>query len=82
MRLLLIYVNMYIRLLILYITDMHHGLNLTGIDNIRSIEYAKKHSRKLLWSSSEVKKVQRHAEKYMQEVIFCCDKGEAPRCHG
>jgi hypothetical protein len=53
-----------------YVTDMRHGLNLTGIDNVRNIEYAKKHSKKLLWASSEVKKVQRHAEKDMQEVIY------------
>jgi hypothetical protein len=29
-----------------YVTDMHHDLNLTGIDNVRKIEYTKKDSRK------------------------------------
>jgi uncharacterized protein (DUF488 family) len=52
-----------------YVTDMHHGLNLKGIDNVSKIEYAKKHTKKLIWSSSEVKKVHRRAEKDMHKVM-------------
>jgi hypothetical protein len=52
-----------------YITDMHHGLNLTVIDNMRKIEYAKKHAIKLLWSPLQVKRLQRQAEIDMQGVI-------------
>jgi hypothetical protein len=50
-------VNVYTPTSLAYVTDMHHGLNLTGIDNMRKIEYAKKHVSKLLWSSSWVKRV-------------------------
>jgi hypothetical protein len=52
-----------------YVTYMHHGLNLIGIDNTRTIRYDKKHTNKLFWSSSEVKRVQRKADQDMQEVI-------------
>jgi hypothetical protein len=52
-----------------YVTYMHNGLNLMGIDNIRKIQYGKKHTQKLFWSSSEVKRVQRKAEQDMQEVV-------------
>jgi hypothetical protein len=52
-----------------YVTDMHHGLNLTGIDNIRKIHYGKKRTKKRFWSSAEVKRVQRKAERDMQELI-------------
>jgi hypothetical protein len=62
--------NVYTPTSLAYITDMHHGLNLTGIYNMREIEYANKHAIKLLWSSSQVKRVQRQAEIHMQEVIY------------
>jgi hypothetical protein len=52
-----------------YVTDMHHGLNLTGIDNMRKIEYAKKYASKLLWSSSQVKRLHRQAEIDMQTNV-------------
>jgi hypothetical protein len=55
---------------LVYITDMHHGLNLTGIDNMRKIEYSNKQASKLLWLSSQVKRIQWHAEIDMQEVII------------
>jgi hypothetical protein len=58
--------NVYTPTSLAYVTDMHHGLNLTGIDNMCKIEYAKKHARKLVWSSSQVKRVQRQAEIHMQ----------------
>jgi hypothetical protein len=61
--------NVYTPTSLAYITDMHHGLNLTGIDNMRKIEFAKKHASKLVWSSSQVNRVQRQAEIHMQEVI-------------
>jgi hypothetical protein len=62
--------NVYTPTDLVYITDMHHDLNITGIDNVHNIEYAQKHTKKLIWSSSEVNKLQRRAEKEMQEVIF------------
>jgi ABC-type phosphate/phosphonate transport system ATPase subunit len=40
--------NAYTPTSLAYVTDIHHGLNLTGIDNMHKIEYAKKHSSKLL----------------------------------
>jgi hypothetical protein len=52
-----------------YVKDMHHRLNLTGIDNMRKIEHDTKHMSKLVWSSSQAKRVQRQAEIDMQEVI-------------
>jgi hypothetical protein len=52
-----------------YVADMHHGLNLTGIDNIPMIQYGKKHTKKRFWSSAEVKRVQRKAERDMQDVV-------------
>jgi hypothetical protein len=64
-----IYDNVYTPTSLACITDMHRGLNLTGIDNMCNIEYAKKHASKILWSSSHVKRVQRQAEIDMQEVI-------------
>jgi hypothetical protein len=36
---------------------------------MHKIEYANKHASKLLWSSSQVKRVQRQSEIDMQEVI-------------
>jgi ABC-type phosphate/phosphonate transport system ATPase subunit len=53
--------NVYTPTSLAYVTDMHHGLNLTGIDNMHKIEYAKKHASKLVWSSSQVKRLQRQA---------------------
>jgi hypothetical protein len=54
-------------------TDVRHGhaswAQPERIDSMRKIEYAKKHARKLLWSSSQVKRVQKQAEIDMQEVI-------------
>jgi hypothetical protein len=61
--------NVYTTTSLAYSTDMHHGLNLTGIDNMRKIEYTKNHASKLVWSSSQVKIVQRQAEIHMQDVI-------------
>jgi hypothetical protein len=39
--------NVYTASNMAYVTDMHHGLNLTGIDNIRKIQYGKKHTKNL-----------------------------------
>jgi hypothetical protein len=61
--------NVYTASNMAYVTDMHHGLNLMGIDNIRKIQYGKKHTKKRFCSSAEVKRVQRKAERDMQEVI-------------
>jgi hypothetical protein len=61
--------NVYTASNMAYIADMHHILNLTGIDNIRKIQYDKKHTKKLFWSSLEVKRVQIKAERDVQEVI-------------
>jgi hypothetical protein len=61
--------NVYTPTSLAYVTDMHHGLNLTGIDNMRKIDYAKKHASKLIWSSSQVTRLQRQAEIDIQEVI-------------
>jgi hypothetical protein len=73
---------LYIYIYMAYVTDMHHGLNVTGIDNrlyVRKIKIqylgmarskAYNKETKLFWSSSEVKRVPRKAERDMQEEVI------------
>jgi hypothetical protein len=57
--------NVYTASNMAYVTVMNHGLNLTGINNICKIQYGDKHTKKILWSSSEVKRVQKKTERDM-----------------
>jgi hypothetical protein len=53
------------------VVDIHHRLNLCGLDNLRLIEPAELGAERLMWSSSSAKRVfTKIEEKMSDEIIF------------
>jgi hypothetical protein len=51
------------------VIDMHHGFNLCGLDAMRLVEPVYLGDKRLLWSSSSIKRFSRQIEKEMQHEI-------------